>query len=633
MKLRTQVGVMLIAVFGCLVVVSTVVQLGVIFPSYERLESSLARTDADRCMQAIDREVEYVSKFSIDWSVWNDMYEYAEGRNAAFYENNLANKEYFQNLNIPVMMICDSSGKVVYSHVYDPESWEAIALPLLPSDAIPADHSLWGGAEKEDIHGVIMTERAPLLIASRAILHSDESGPAVGRFIVGRFLDKRAVGDLCEQTSVRFHLFPADATLPSEIAANMPALRGHPGEPVVEEASNSVLRVMRLVPTLDPDEVLVLRASVPREITAQGATTIGFGLISLFVAAGCTMLALVFMLQRRVVSPIVTLKEHATSVGSSGNLTARLSMPRNDEVGALATEFDRMIVRLAESQDSLAKACRQAGMADVATGVLHNVGNAMTNATVTVSQLQRGLEQSRVSGLGKAAAMLREHSGDLAGFLTNDPRGRQLPEYFAKLAESMREEQQRLADDARRLQASLDHINEIVRAQQGLAVAPEIVETTQVSHVIAQAELLVRPSYERHKTSLRTTVREDVVIRIDRTRLQQVLVNFLTNALQAVKTVDESRRVVEITAGANSAGKFWIEVRDQGMGFEPAQRERLFAQGYTTRAGGHGLGLHFCAVTVKQMGGSISATSPGPDRGATFRVELPRPVEEARLAA
>ena len=78
MKLRTQVGVMLIAVFGCLVAVSTVVQLRVIYPSFERLESSLAKTDADRCVQAINREVDVISKFAIDWSVWDDMYQFVQ---------------------------------------------------------------------------------------------------------------------------------------------------------------------------------------------------------------------------------------------------------------------------------------------------------------------------------------------------------------------------------------------------------------------------------------------------------------------------------------------------------------------------------------------------------------------------
>lgn len=624
---------MLIAVFGCLVAASTFVQLRLIYPSYERLEASLARTDADRCVQAINREVEYVSKFAMDWSVWNDMYQFALDGNKAFYDTNLASQDYFKQLNIPLLFVCDSNGKVVYGHVWNLDTLEEIRLGLFPKDQLPANHPLMRSTSEEEVRGVILTEHGPLLVASRVILHSDKSGPGFGRFIVGRFIDDAAIGRLCEQTAVRFKLWTTLDALPDDAQSQLPMLSERPGEAMVSETNASTLGVYRLIPTIVPGQSIVLRADVPREITAQGAATIGFGLVSLLVAAGCIMLGLIFLLQRRVVTPIVSLKDHATNVASSGNLSARFASTRNDEVGALATEFDRMIERLAESQASLALASRQAGMAEVASGVLHNVGNAMTNATVSVSQLQRGLEQSRALGLVKAAALIKEHQHDLSSFLTLDARGKQLPEYLARLGESLNGEQRGLVDDVRRLQASLDHINEIIRAQQGLAIAPDVVETTQVSHVIAQAVLLVKPSFERHKVALRTFVEDDLVVRIDRARLQQVLVNLLTNALQACKGVEGDRRVVEVHVASETPSSYFIEVRDRGVGFDPANRQRLFAQGFTTRQGGHGVGLHFCANAARQMGGSISANSDGLDRGAAFRVELPLHAQEARLAA
>lgn len=626
---------MLIIVFGCLVAASTIIQLRVIYPSFERLEASLAATDADRCVQAIDREVEHVVRFTIDWGVWNDMYQFALDGNKTFYDTNLANRDYFKQINMPLLIVCDSDGKVVYRHTLDPATYEPIELGLFPSDRLPDGHPLMKPTTVEEVSGVILTERGPLLVSSRVILHSDESGPPIGRFIAGRFIDEVALQQLSEQTAVKFELWSTTDTLPSEISARLPSIRAAGSKPLLEKAGGKELQVFRLLPTIIDDQSLVLRADVPRAITSQGASTIRFGLLSQLFAAGCIVLGLIYMLQRRVVAPIVRLKDHAINVAGSGDLTARLTFDRSDEVGALAREFDRMIERLADSQASLARASRQAGMAEVAAGVLHNVGNAMTNATVTVSQLQRGLEQSRASGLGRVAALLRENQDHLAEFLTTDARGRQVPEYLVKLAESMQREQATLGDDARRLQASLDHINEIVRAQQGLAVAPEIIESTQVSHVIAQAVLLVQPSFDRHRVGLHTHMHQEVGVRVDRAKLQQVLVNLLTNALQAVKRHDGGERLVEIHAGMSAAESYWIEVRDRGAGFDPQQRERLFAQGFTTRAGGHGLGLHFCAVTIKQMGGEISAASDGPGRGAAFRIELPRQtrIPEARVAA
>jgi C4-dicarboxylate-specific signal transduction histidine kinase len=117
-----------------------------------------------------------------------------------------------------------------------------------------------------------------------------------------------------------------------------------------------------------------------------------------------------------------------------------------------------------------------------------------------------------------------------------------------------------------------------------------------------------------------------------RTRLQQVLVNLLTNAGQAVRHLPPEQRQVLLSAD-KQGDQITITVQDQGMGFDSANREKLFRQGFTTRQDGHGVGLHYCAITMGQLNGSIDAESAGPGLGATFRISFPINRELPRAAA
>ena len=100
------------------------------------------------------------------------------------------------------------------------------------------------------------------------------------------------------------------------------------------------------------------------------------------------------------------------------------------------TERKEAEARLSEMHRSLVDASRQAGMAEVATGVLHNVGNTLNSVNVSANLVAERLRGLRVSSLEKAVQLLREHAADLGTFLTADPRGRQLPAYLEALTAS-----------------------------------------------------------------------------------------------------------------------------------------------------------------------------------------------------
>jgi two-component system, NtrC family, sensor kinase len=176
-----------------------------------------------------------------------------------------------------------------------------------------------------------------------------------------------------------------------------------------------------------------------------------------------------------------------------------------------------------------------------------------------------------------------------------------------------------LVGDAEKLERSLAAVQDIIRAQQSVDGPTEVLQSVELSDTINGALAVIEPSFLRHRVKATRTVEHDVRTMLDRSKFQQVLLNLVTNAVQA----SEQHRVVHIEAGLANPQTFFVEVRDGGMGFDEVRKAKLFTQGYTTRDDGHGLGLHYCANAIKQMNGTISAYSDGPGLGATFRIELP----------
>jgi signal transduction histidine kinase len=113
------------------------------------------------------------------------------------------------------------------------------------------------------------------------------------------------------------------------------------------------------------------------------------------------------------------------------------------------------------------------------------------------------------------------------------------------------------------------------------------------------------------------------VAMLDRARVLQILVNLISNASQALQNVpDESHRIT-LTVDTFAGSSLRVSVKDEGEGIPAQNLTRIFAHGFTTRKTGHGFGLHSSALAARQMGGTLTAHSEGPGKGATFTLELP----------
>ncbi|WNG44767.1 PAS domain-containing protein [Archangium minus] len=280
--------------------------------------------------------------------------------------------------------------------------------------------------------------------------------------------------------------------------------------------------------------------------------------------------------------------------------------------------------RLAEMHRSLVDVSRYAGMAEVATGVLHNVGNTLNSVNISAGLLSDRLRHSRVPGLRKAANLLHEHASDAGTFLTTDPRGQQLPGYLLALSEELEKERESMRKEVGSLTASVEHIKSIVSMQQQYARAAGVVERLPVPQLIEEALRLHAGSFERKGIHI---VREyDPVppILVDRHNLLQILINLLSNAQHALMESNTPDKRLSIRIRLSTGGdQLIIEFSDNGVGIAPENLARLFSQGFTTKKTGHGFGLHISALAATKMSGRLTCTSAGLGRGATFTLELP----------
>jgi two-component system, LuxR family, sensor kinase FixL len=295
------------------------------------------------------------------------------------------------------------------------------------------------------------------------------------------------------------------------------------------------------------------------------------------------------------------------------------------------TERKESETKLSEMHRSLLDVSRHAGMAEVATGLLHNVGNTLNSVNVSANLVTQRLRGLRVSGLVRSAEMLREHSEDLGTFLATDPRGRQLPAYLIALADQLTEEQQALLDEQRTLTEGLEHVKSIVSMQQEHARFAGMVELMSVTRLIDDALRLQSVSFSRHGIEVHREYADVPPILVDRHKLLQIILNLLSNARHAVIDSGRPDKHITIRIAPAPEDRLRIQVSDNGMGIPAENLGRLFSQGFTTKKNGHGFGLHISALSAIEMAGSLTCDSEGAGKGATFTVELPMQSEDPRL--
>ncbi|HTR78983.1 MAG TPA: ATP-binding protein [Gemmatimonadaceae bacterium] len=314
-----------------------------------------------------------------------------------------------------------------------------------------------------------------------------------------------------------------------------------------------------------------------------------------------------------------------------------------DTLAATIDEVERQRRSIVEVQEErerlhqeLVTASRHAGRAEVATGVLHNVGNVLNSVNASAALMARTLRESKLANLGRAVHLIREHESDLAAFLATEERGRRIPGYLVKLAETLAEEQRAVIEELRSLEGSIEHIRQIVQMQQSYARSAVVVEPLRPAAIVEDAIRVNLVSFGRHNIRVRREYADLPPLPLDKHKVLQILINLISNAKNATKhKPSEERQVIARIAMDARDGHRWIrfQIADNGIGIAADLLTKIFSIGFTTHSDGHGFGLHSAANAATEMGGVLTACSDGPGRGATFTLDVPVPEAAAAAAA
>ncbi|MFC5498482.1 ATP-binding protein [Caenimonas terrae] len=279
--------------------------------------------------------------------------------------------------------------------------------------------------------------------------------------------------------------------------------------------------------------------------------------------------------------------------------------------------------QLQKSRTQLLSNARLAGMAEIATNVLHNVGNVLNSVNVSAGVIDTWLRTSKLKGLARAVHLMDEHGDDLGAFLAHDTRGKLLPSYLRELAPALELEHEAMAAELGALCKSVDHIKEVIAAQQSHAGKPRFMEFVRLSDLVDDALRMNASALTRHKVEIVRNLAESPALPLDRNRLLQILVNLIDNAKQALRDAAGRTPCITLSAVLTPEHSLRITVADNGEGIAPENLALVFSHGFTTRSNGHGFGLHSCVLAAQEMGGSLTARSAGIGQGATFTLEVP----------
>jgi signal transduction histidine kinase len=289
----------------------------------------------------------------------------------------------------------------------------------------------------------------------------------------------------------------------------------------------------------------------------------------------------------------------------------------------LEQRVERRTQQLKDAQSELLDSARQAGMAEIATNVLHNVGNVLNSVNISADLVTRKLRSSKALGLGRAVQLINERQGDLGTFFTEDEKGKLLPGYLNQLVDAIALEQQGMTDELAQLSKSVDHIKDIVATQQHYAGASTLKEPVHISALMDDALRMNAGALSRHNVTVVKHYAQVPEILADKHRLLLIMVNLISNAKYAMSNLVDRPRQMTLTVQPRDDATLQISVKDDGEGIPAENMTRIFTHGFTTRKEGHGFGLHSCALAAVEMNGQLTAHSDGPGLGAMFTLTIP----------
>jgi len=625
MSLRSKVVLILLCMFLLYGAVDLIIYRFLIFPSFLTLEQDEARKDSDRCIHAINREIDYLDSLCHDWSAWDDTYNFIQTVSSKYIDANLPESSFTDN-RLNLIYFFDTRGNIIWGKTYDLKNNNFISLPEFSKESLPVSHPLLSCPLEDTslvnakVSGIFHTAKGPMLISSRPVLTSTNTGPVRGSIIMGKFLNDELKKSFIEQTQVDFQIFPIIPgkipeyikNIPGQISAEFPFL--------IQIDKDGHMLIFRTIPDISEKPALLIMTKIPRKITEQGKTTITYGLISIVVIGLTIILIISYLSQKIILQPITNLTDHVLQIGKTDNLSARLNIKQKDETGLLAREFDKMLEKLFNARKELVEQYYFAGMAEMASGVLHNIRNSLNPVIGEIQLIRHDLNNIPAKEMQMVQKELNE------GLISNE-RKENLIQFTMLANESL---SHLLTDIKKRLNnvlKSTAQIESILSDHQNLAHSERPVENLELSDLINDSLKLMK---NRLKEIISIDIDKSICntgpVKLHRIALLQIFSNLLINAAESIERQGNIPGKVSIHAEIDKENEaIHVYICDNGQGIEPEILPRIFEYRFTTKKDhSSGIGLHWCANSMTAMKCRIHVKSEGKGKGACFHLILPQ---------
>lgn len=618
-SLQKKVSVTLLGVMTTLVLLTYLILNAIVSPAFDRLEIDDATRNLIRAERAIRSDVNVLDTTVRDWSSWDDTYAFARGENPGYVRSNL-DLLSLTKLNLSLLLIFDSEGREVWGQVIQGgETQSPAVLGVLDAAAPKGQTGIQHTRLDGFTRGLLRTNLGPMLFSSRPILTSQDGGPIAGTLIMGQLLNDSRMERLRERTEVEMSWQQVKPERVNQLPIALALDAGTPAS-MQHLATPDSITSFGVLNDLFGQPLLMLEVITPRNLSTLGSQTVNTALL-FFSLAGVVVAVVTWLLLRNtIVLPLEGLARHITRIRESGNLSQKLNSTRSDEIGALATEFDKLTTEVHDARRLLLEQSFKAGKADTAAEVLHNIRNAMTPL---INGLDRLAKHFRVTD----SLRITQVTGELRNPESPAERKEKLIQYVDSAFDHVKGTCKEASSELGVVSRQARQVEAILSDQERHANVPPVMEELDIAELIDEAVLVV-PTMDHPDVEISIPKRlSGYRVKAHRVGLLQVLGNVILNAYEAIKRCPSGTGRIQLQARAETVGDqpmVRVTVSDTGCGFDPQASSKIFQRGYSSKRGHmSGLGLHWCSNALAGMGGRIVAESTGPGNGAEFHVLLP----------
>ncbi|NIL92866.1 MAG: HAMP domain-containing protein [Woeseiaceae bacterium] len=589
----------------------------VITPAFEKLELKAAHADLVRADQAIQTDIDNLKAITLDWGLWDDIYEYAAGRNQGFQRSNL-DRSTLENLGLDMLAIYEFGGRLKWGELhYEGEDIPLEKLELLgagqPAAKLLTEHA----TPDSGALGIVNTALGPMIISSQPILHNNGSGPVAGTLIMAQFANEARLERLRARTEVDMtwmlveqYVIEGEHELSDIPIGELPV---HLSDGFV---TNCIVRADIL-----GNPYLLVSTKTPRAISALGSRTASAALLFLVTAGVLLIVLLWWFMKRTIIQPIDLLVDHINKIRKSGDLNDKLNLDSDDELGILAMQYDKLTSEVHETRAALLQQSFKAGKADTAAEVLHNIRNAMTPMINGLDRLGKAFKITDSLHVKEAVENLSDPDCDPA-------KAEKFVQYLDASFDRIGTVHAEASEDLKVVSSQARQVEGILTDQEKFTNVAPVSESLVIDEVIEEASLVIPKDSSTEIEVEMTDELEKFRVVAHRIDLLQVLSNLILNAYESIQRAGRAGGKISLRACEtviDEINMVQLTVCDNGTGFDEEIRNKVFQRGFTSKSKGdtRGLGLHWCANAVSSMGGRIFADSKGEGQGAEFHVLLP----------